>query len=76
MKYYAVKKERNILRKANRISHILPRKCLIKHIIERKKGREEEEDNISSYWIFSRNREDTGNCKSKHWIALCRELVL
>jgi hypothetical protein len=36
-----VKEERNILhtikrRKAGRIGHILPRKCLLKHVIERR----------------------------------------
>jgi hypothetical protein len=40
-KHYIEKKERNILhtikrRKANRISHILRRNCLLKHTIEGK----------------------------------------
>jgi hypothetical protein len=41
IKYYSVKKERNILhtiktRKANCIGHILHSNCLLKHVIEGK----------------------------------------
>jgi hypothetical protein len=31
---------------------------------------------ISSYWMTLRKREDTGNRKRKHYIALCEELPL
>jgi hypothetical protein len=34
------------------IGHILRRNCLLKHVIEGKiEGREDEEEDISSYWI-------------------------
>jgi hypothetical protein len=33
---------------------------------ERYKGREDEEEDISSYWMALRKLEDTGNLKSKH----------
>jgi hypothetical protein len=42
---------------------------------ERWKGREDEED-VSSYWIILRKRDDTGIEKRKHSIALCGELAL
>jgi hypothetical protein len=64
---HRVKEERNILRtvkirKANWIGHILCRSCLLKHVIEgRDKEREDEEEDVSSYWITLRKREDTGN---------------
>jgi hypothetical protein len=53
------KEERNILHiikiKRNYIGHILPRNCLIKHAIEGNiKGREEEEEDVSSYWMALR----------------------
>jgi hypothetical protein len=35
-----------------RIGHILCRNCLLKHVIEGKlKGREDEEEDVSRYWI-------------------------
>jgi hypothetical protein len=33
----------------------------------------EEEENVSSYRMTLRKRQDTGNCKRKHWIALYGE---
>ena len=66
-----VKEEMNILRttklrKANWIGYILHRNCLRKHVIEGKieeriqvTGKEEED--VSSYCINARTREDTGN---------------
>jgi len=47
-------------RKVNRIGHILRRKCLLKHVIEGK-GREDKEEDVSSYCTILRNRNDTGN---------------
>jgi len=38
---------------------------------EKWKAWEEEEEDLNRYWMFSRNREDAGNCKGKHWIAHC-----
>jgi replicative superfamily II helicase len=67
----SVKEERNILhtikRTANWIGHILRRNCLLKHIIEGKiearlevRGEDQEED-VSSYWMTTRKGEYTGN---------------
>jgi len=41
----------------------LRRNCLLKHIIEGKiEGRiEDEEEDVSNYWMILRKREDTGN---------------
>jgi hypothetical protein len=36
----------------------------------------DEEEDVSSYWAILREREDTGNWKRKHYVALCGELVL
>jgi hypothetical protein len=68
---HRVKEERNILHKikliqANWIGHILRRNCLLKHVIEGKlEGRIEmtgdEGEDVSSYWMTLRKREDTGN---------------
>jgi hypothetical protein len=35
-----------------------------------------ENEDVSSYYITLRKREDTANCKRKHYIALCGELIL
>jgi hypothetical protein len=57
-----MKAERNIIhtikrRRANWIAHILRRKYLLKHMTEeRLKGREDEEENLSSYWMTLRKR--------------------
>jgi hypothetical protein len=65
-----VKEERTILhtikRMANWIGHILRINCLLKHAIEGKlEGRiemtEDEGEDVSSYWMTLRKREDTGN---------------
>jgi hypothetical protein len=66
---HRVKEERNIVhtikrRKANWIGHILRKNCLLKHVIEGKieqKLQEDEEEDVSSYWMTLRKREDTGN---------------
>jgi hypothetical protein len=66
---HRVKEDRNILhttkrRKANWIGHILCRNCLLKHVIEGKlEERIEriEEEDVSSYWMTLRKREDPGN---------------
>ena len=42
------------------IGHILRRNCLLKHVIEWKKGREDEEEDIDSYLTTLSKREDTG----------------
>jgi DNA phosphorothioation-dependent restriction protein DptG len=57
-------------RKVNWTGHILPRSCLLNHVIE------DEEENTSSYWMILRKREDAVNLKTKHYIALCGELAL
>jgi hypothetical protein len=47
-----------------RIGHILCRSCLLKHGITGKtegKGREDEEEVVSSYWMKLRKRQDTVN---------------
>jgi len=58
------------------IAHIL--RVLLNNIIEGKidvtgrrgirilKGREDEEENVSCYWVILRRREYTVNCKRKH----------
>ena len=68
---HRVKEERNILktvkrRKANCIGHIMRRNCLIRQVIEGKiQGREgvnkDDEEDVSSYWMTLRKREDTVN---------------
>jgi hypothetical protein len=81
-----VKEQRNILheirqRKANWISHILRRNCLLQRVIEGKikgvievtgrRGRRRRKllDDL-------KERKDTLICRSKLWIALCGELAL
>jgi hypothetical protein len=65
-----VKEERNILHKIKRrnvnwIGHIYRRNCLLKRVIEGKIGgimwREDKEEDVSSYWMTLRKREDTVN---------------
>jgi len=46
--------------------HILCGNSFLKHFIEGHKGREEEEEYISSYRITLRKRGDTVNGKRKH----------
>jgi hypothetical protein len=68
---HRVKEERNILhtikrRKANWIGNILRRNCLLKHVIEGKlegkiQMRDDEGEDVSSYWMTLRKRKDTGN---------------
>ena len=36
---------------------------------------EDEEEDISSYWMILRKREGAGNLRWKHYIALCGELT-
>jgi hypothetical protein len=46
------------------IGNILHRNCLLNHITEGKmegKNRSDREEDISSYWMTLRKREDTGN---------------
>jgi len=70
------------LRRANWIGHILRMNCLLEQGIQRNlKGRietwhEDEEEDVRSYWINLRKREDIGHWKRRHWIALCGELAL
>jgi len=64
-----VNEQRNILheiikRKANWIGHILRRNCLLKQVIEGKIKRtmevkEDEKEDVRSYWMTLRTREDT-----------------
>jgi hypothetical protein len=56
----------NKTRKANLIGHILRRNCLLQRVIEGKiKGKDrsnkDEEEEVSSYWMAVRQRDDTGN---------------
>jgi len=45
----------------------LRRNCLLKHIIEGTiKGEEDEEDDVSSYWMTLMERYNTGRGKSRH----------
>ena len=51
------KEETNILpttkrRKANWIGHLLRRNCLLRHAVEGNKGRGNEEEDVSGYWIL------------------------
>jgi len=39
------------------IGYILRRNCLLKHVIEKKKGREDEKEDVGSYQITSGKRE-------------------
>jgi len=61
------KEERNTLHKINRkkdnwIGHILRRNRLLKYAIEEKRegGRQDDKEDVSSYWMTLRTREDTG----------------
>jgi hypothetical protein len=63
---HAFKEDRNILhtikiRKATWFGHYLRRNCLLKHVIERYKGQEDEGEDVSSYRMTLRKRVDTGN---------------
>ena len=33
---------------------------------------EDEKDDVDSYWVIATKREDTGNCKRRHLIALSK----
>jgi hypothetical protein len=63
---HRVKEDRNILRtmkrkKANWIGHILRSNCLLNTLLkQRQKGRNDEEKDVSSYWMTSGKREHTG----------------
>jgi hypothetical protein len=53
------------------IGHILHRNCLLKYVVGGeteggRKQREDEEEDISSYLMTLKKREDTGNLKRKH----------
>jgi hypothetical protein len=65
MKYYTESRKCNEMKDAIWTAHNLHRNCLLKHMIEEKiKGSIEvmgrEEEDMSSYWMTSRKREDTG----------------
>jgi hypothetical protein len=73
---HRVKEIRNILqtkrRKVNLTGHILRRNCLLKHVVEGEKRKEDGEEVESSYWMTLRERENTGNLKwrgSAYWSA-------
>jgi hypothetical protein len=53
----------NKKKKATWIGHIFYRNCFLKHVIEEniKRRMEVEEENVSSYWMTLRKREDTAN---------------
>jgi len=60
--------------RATWIGHMLRRNCLPKHVtegqIEGQKWREEDGEDVRRYWMTSRNGEDTGKWKRKHYLAL------
>jgi hypothetical protein len=47
----------------------------VKHVTEKegRKGREDEKEDVSIYWIALRKREGTGNWKRYQYIARCGE---
>jgi hypothetical protein len=53
------KKKRRL---GNYVGHILHRNCLLKYVTEGKKykWREDEEEEVSSYWVALNKREDNG----------------
>ena len=74
MKLQRVKRDRNKLQTIKRrkdnnwFDHMWRRNCLLKHDIDgnidgRTKWREDEEEDLSTYWITFRKRENTVNCK-------------
>ena len=74
MVLHRVREKRNILhtvkrRKANSIVHILSRNYLLKHTMEG--NRENEEEDMRSYWINVKKRENTRCWKWKLKIAIC-----
>lgn len=62
-----IKEERNVVyktkgRTAVCIGHIFHRNCLLDHCIEGKiEGQEEEEEDMSSYWMTLRRQEGAGS---------------
>jgi hypothetical protein len=65
MVWRMVRNERNILqtvkrRTASEIGHILRRNCVLKDAIERKKEREDEEEDVRSYWMTLSGGEGIG----------------
>jgi hypothetical protein len=51
------------------LGNLLHRNSLLKHAIEEKIGNtgdEEEEEEVSSYWITLRKRKETGTSKREH----------
>ena len=62
---HSVKEERNVphttqRETANWNGNILRKNCLLTYVIARKiKGREDEEEEVSSYWMLLRKREHT-----------------
>jgi len=49
-------------RKSNSTGHVWHTNCLLQHVIEKEncKGREDEKEDVSIYWIALRKREDIG----------------
>ena len=43
-------------------------------IKEEKQRRREEEENVMNFWLTLRKQENTGNLKTRHFIAVCGEL--
>ena len=55
--------------------------CLLKHFVEgqikgRKRVSEDEEEDVSSYWMTLRKGQDIGKWKGDHWLALYGELAM
>ena len=76
-----VEEERNILhaiqrRMATWIGHSLCRNCLLIHFIERYKGQEDEEEEVSNYWMTLRGKNRHWNLEEETLAALSGELDL
>ena len=73
IQFSTVEEERNTLhtikeRKANCIGHILHRTCLLKQITEGKIRGKHRSDRKTT--MTSRKKDDTGNLRRKHYIAI------
>ena len=64
-------------RKPKWIAYTLRNNCILQHVIERKmQGREDEEEEVSSYWVTLRKREAVSPWKRKNYLALSGKFAL